>query len=92
MHKTMKHFILVIWSIAVFTSVPGQIPFDKGDYRTAYVPSALLVGTFFAVQNGNSSHQRDMIALTGMLTSTATFIVLEKIKKQRNIKKKEMVL
>jgi hypothetical protein len=53
------------------------------EYATTYPSAVILTGTFCAVQVCPSQHDRNIIAFTGMVTSAATYFVLEYVKNNK---------
>lgn len=74
------------------TSEPITITFNETnylsypDYKTTYIPATILLGTFHIVQSMNypyTQQERNIVAITGMLTTTITYFLFQYINEHK---------
>lgn len=63
-----------------YAIVSDVVPEMNHDYTSSYVGGLILLNTFGTLQiagDNMSENQRGIVALTGMLTATASFFIIE---------------
>lgn len=70
-------------------SINNPLPNSEWKTPQLYIPASILVGTFVYVETANVDIEtRNMIAITGMLTSVTSYLILKKINSKKCYNKK----
>jgi len=86
--KILILFLLVSLQVDAQYIEYRKMPVNQFDYSGAYVPTAILFGTFLTVNQGATQTQRDRIAFTGMVTAAGTYFIIEGIKARKAKKRR----